>query len=58
MPGVHMPIVPPSGLAEDPTDDRFMIAQNYREEILRKERGYLACGGKFIVALPTPEVIP
>ena len=58
MPGVHVPIVPPSRLSDDPTDDCLMIAWNYRDEILRKERGYLDRGGCFIVPLPRLEVIP
>jgi SAM-dependent methyltransferase len=57
MPGVHVPIVAPSRLAEDPTDDCLMIAWNYRREILERERAYRARGGTFIVPLPVPEII-
>jgi novobiocin biosynthesis protein NovU/D-mycarose 3-C-methyltransferase len=58
MPGVHIPIVPPSMLTLDPTDDCLMVAWNYREEIVRKEAAYLSRGGRFIIPLPTIEVVP
>ena len=35
----------------------IMFPWNYREEILRKERGWLALGNKFIVPIPEVEVV-
>jgi SAM-dependent methyltransferase len=57
MPGVHVPIVAPTQLAKDPTDDCLMLAWNYRREILDLERAYRARGGVFIVPLPVPEIV-
>jgi len=57
VPGVRIPIVPPSTLTERPTDDCLITAWNYRSEIIDKERTYLERGGKFIVPLPQIEIV-
>jgi SAM-dependent methyltransferase len=57
VPGVHIPIVPPSTLTERPTDDCLITAWNYRAEIIAKEQTYLARDGTFILPLPQIEIV-
>lgn len=57
VPGVGIPIVSRSTLAEKPTDDCLIAAWNYRDEIVGKEQAYLDQGGCFIMPLPEIEII-
>ncbi|MCX6826843.1 MAG: class I SAM-dependent methyltransferase [candidate division Zixibacteria bacterium] len=57
VPGVGIPIVSRSVLAEKPTDDCLITAWNYRDEIVGKEPAYLNQGGCFIMPLPHIEII-
>lgn len=57
VPGVGIPIVSRSILAEKPTDDCLITAWNYRDEIVGKELAYLEQGGCFIMPLPEIEII-
>jgi hypothetical protein len=57
LPGTHIPIFPPSHVDLHPTDYYLLFAWNYAEEILQKERAYLASGGRIIVPLPEPLVV-
>lgn len=57
VPGVGIPIVARSVLAEKPTDDCLITAWNYRDEIVGKEQAYLDQGGCFIMPLPEIEII-
>lgn len=57
VPGVGIPIVFRSVLAEKPTNDCLITAWNYRDEIVGKEPAYLDQGGCFIMPLPEIEII-
>jgi|SRR5208282_3658914 len=57
VPGVGIPIVSHSVLAEYPTDDCLITAWNYRDEIVSKESAYLDQGGCFIMPLPEIKII-
>lgn len=57
VPGVGIPIVSRSVLADKPTDDCLITAWNYRDEIVGKEPEYLNEGGCFIMPLPEIEII-
>ncbi|MBW2993117.1 class I SAM-dependent methyltransferase [Candidatus Woesearchaeota archaeon] len=58
IPGMHIPIYPPSKFKEDSPDYALMLAFTYKDEILAKENKYLEKGGKFIIPLPKIEVLP
>lgn len=57
VPGVQIPIVNRESFAERSTDDCIITAWNYRDEIVEKERQYIAGGGTFIMPLPQIEFI-
>lgn len=57
-PGSHIPVRSPAHAAANPPDHYLLLAWNYRDEILRKEQAYLDAGGRFIVPIPSPEVLP
>lgn len=51
-PGTHIPIVPPEFFRNDYPEYALILAWNYREMIIKKEKEYQAKGGKFIIPLP------
>jgi hypothetical protein len=57
MPGVHIPIAAPERLLEDQPDYVLLVAWNYRDEVVAQQAEYLRRGGRFIVPIPTPELI-
>jgi SAM-dependent methyltransferase len=57
MPGVHVPIRSPETLLEEMPDYVLLVAWNYRDEIISQQREYLERGGRFIVPVPTPEIL-
>ncbi|HEU5332998.1 MAG TPA: class I SAM-dependent methyltransferase [Actinocrinis sp.] len=57
LPGSHIPIHSPERAREQAPDYYLLLAWNYAEEIIRKERAFLEAGGKFIVPIPEPRVV-
>ena len=56
-PGLHLPVLAPLALIDRKTDYVVVMAWRYVEPILQKNRGYRDHGGRFIVPLPTLQVI-
>lgn len=57
MPGTHQPIVGPEVLVEDPPDVLLLLAWNFAVEIMDQQSEYAARGGRFLVPVPSPELI-
>jgi hypothetical protein len=57
MPGVHVPIVDPSEIMARRPDYILLLPWNFKDEILRQQQAYRDQGGKFIVPIPSPEVV-
>lgn len=56
IPGVRIPVVPPSFLRDEQPDDVMIFAWNFAPEIAAKEAWYPAAGGTFLVPLPVPGI--
>lgn len=57
-PGTHIPVFSPEKLTKDPKPDYiFILAWNFTQPIMEKLSFFSEEGGKFIVPVPTPEVI-
>jgi SAM-dependent methyltransferase len=57
LPGTHVPVRAPGYAREHVPDYYLMLAWNYADEILRKERAFLERGGRFIVPNPKPAIV-
>lgn len=56
-PGMHIPIVAPEKLLEDTPDYILLLAWNFKDAILEKEKTLRERGVKFIVTVPEVEVL-
>jgi SAM-dependent methyltransferase len=57
IPGVRIPIVHPNELRKIHPNYALILAWNFKDEILSKEREFLRAGGKFILPFPEPKVV-
>lgn len=57
-PGVHIPVRPYESFAEKYPDFSLLFGWNHAEEILAKEEGFRAAGGRWIVYVPSVRVLP
>lgn len=53
-PGTHIPIV---GLEKKQPDYYLLLVWNYASSIMLREKEFRKKGGKFIIAIPTPQII-
>lgn len=56
-PGTHIPILPPERLAEARPDYVLILPWNLKTEIMQALAGIRAWGGKFVVPIPSVQVI-
>jgi SAM-dependent methyltransferase len=56
-PGLHVPVVASSAIEERRPDYLLILAWNFARPIIEKQRGFAAAGGRFIIPVPTLEVI-
>lgn len=56
-PGMHIPVVPYETFKSNPPDYAILFAWNHAEEIMAKEKEYMAADGKWIVHVPEVQVL-
>ena len=57
-PGMHLPIRPQPFLAQDRPDYTLILPWNLTDEIVQQEASYRRQGGRFLVPLPVPHILP
>ena len=57
MPGKNYPIVAVHRLLDDMPDYTLMLAWNFADEIIGQQTEYIRRGGKFIVPVPSPQIV-
>jgi SAM-dependent methyltransferase len=57
IPGLGIPVVSPEDARRREPDVYVLLAWNYRDEILAKEKDFLERGGRFFVPIPEPELV-
>ena len=56
-PGMHIPVVPYETFKSNPPDYAVLFAWNHAEEIMSKEKEFMAAGGQWIVHVPHVKVL-
>jgi hypothetical protein len=58
LPGTHIPILTPDKLVEARPDYVLILPWNFKDEIIKQMAVIREWGGKFVVPIPTVEIIP
>jgi SAM-dependent methyltransferase len=58
MPGARIEIVAPSRIESDPPDYLLILPWNFGEEIRDQQTAFREAGGRFIIPVPTPVILP
>ena len=56
-PGTHIPIFPEDKLQKEKIDYLIILAWNFSDEIMKKQKKFHEKGGKFIICTPKPIII-
>jgi len=56
-PGLHVPVLPASAIAEKKPDYLVLLAWNFAKPIMEKNQAYRQAGGHFIIPVPKVEVV-
>jgi methylation protein EvaC len=56
-PGMRIPVRPPEAFADPYPDYALLLAWNHAEEIIAKESGFQAHGGRWLIHVPEPHVV-
>ena len=56
-PGMHIPVVHINYARNNPPDYYFLLAWNYKDVILQKEKEFRTNGGKFIIPVGTERIV-
>jgi len=57
MPGTHQVIKDPAVLLDEQPDVLLILAWNFAEEIMAQQQAYAEAGGRFLLPVPTPELV-
>ena len=58
LPGTHIPILAPEEIERRRPDYLFILPWNFRDEIMTQMSGIRDWGGRFIVPIPSPRIVP
>ena len=58
LPGTHIPILTPDKLIEAKPDYVLILPWNFKDQIIKQMAVIREWGGKFVVPIPTVEIIP
>lgn len=56
-PGLHLPVLPSTALAERKPDCVVVLAWRYADPFIRKNQAYLAAGGQFVIPVPEFKIV-